>query len=115
MQLNIDCIRDVLRIAEKCTAQNPAYIKDVKTHLRNYFDSDISVACYELYNAGYIYAVIKHHTENGSVVKQIRGITPQGRMILENLNKPSIFSKIKKQLPSITLNAINLFIQQLLS
>ena len=115
MHLDIDCILDILLIAEKCTYNAPAYIRDVKTQLCNYFDNDIAAACYELYNAGCIYAVIKRHTMDGTVVKQIRGITPKGRKVLEKLNDSSILNKVKKQLPGIALDALSLFIQQLLS
>lgn len=115
MYESINCVRDILLIAEKCTFQKPAYIQDVKANLCDYFDSDIVNTCYELYNSGCINAVIKRHTENGTVVKQIKGITPQGRILLDKIRDMSTLNALKKQLPDIAFRAINVLIQQLLA
>ena len=107
MQINANCIRNILLIAETCSRNDYCHINELVKKLPQYYDSEIYHACDVLYEKGYIKAVIKMHTNNPSIVKRINGITESGLSFLENIRSEGVWKKLKRDIPDFSSIALN--------
>ena len=94
MDQYISCVRDILTIAKSCTPDDFCQVSYIVDNFPQYKGQYIYPICDDLYEYGYIKAVVKRHTENPSIIVRITGITPDGILLLNSLSKKNILKKL---------------------
>lgn len=103
MELNIDCVRDVLIEIEKSDFCELLEISDIINSLSAQYDaSTITYTCNKLYEARYISANTQTiPTPPYYFIKEIVDITFDGHQFLEKVREPNLWDQIKAKLPEI--------------
>lgn len=113
MKLDLDCIRDILIIAEGCGYNESLPLNTLKKRLPQYRDDAICYNCLKLYEAGYIDAMcIRINGEVLPYIKEIMDITYPGHQLLAKIRDEEQWRGIKKGLSVIrdySLSAITAF------
>ena len=94
MDQYMSCIRDILAIAKSCAPDDFCRVSYIVNNFPQYDEQYIYPICDDLYEYGYIKAVIKRHTPNPSIIVRITGITPNGILLLNSLSKKNILKKV---------------------
>ena len=94
MVLNEDCIRAVLLQLENLRLGEITDTKSLAKKLPDFSDDDVTYACMQLKDAGYIDAIIKRYT-NYQIAGVVKGITYSGHQFLNTVRDNSQWAKVK--------------------
>lgn len=112
MQLNVDCVRDVLIQLEKADFNETTYISTLTTTLSSYSEEDIIYTCLKLYEAGFITADVYDINGFGlPVIKYISDITYEGHQFLADIHSDTIWNGAKNVALKVGINSLNGFSQ----
>ena len=101
MRLNLDCMRDVLLVAEENLPLNGSLpMSDLLPLLPGYSKDEITYTCLKL-NEANLLNIFKTPYPGGTFVNDIREITYNGHQFLENIRDPSLSEKIKQKANSV--------------
>lgn len=110
MQLNPDCIRDILIVLEKQPFNHPLEFNDILPLLPNHYDSDVvEYTSLKLKEAGFINAITSSDFEGNYLVSFI-DITYSGHQFLNNIHSDTVWSNVKeisKKVGSSSVSAIS--------
>ena len=110
MKLNIDCVRDVLLVAETCPFNSSLHFKELSEQLSDYYDDDIAYTCLKLKEANLLSVVTKTIGSRTTVIK-INDISFSGHEFLNNIREPSVWDNVKAIGDKIGANSISAFMQ----
>lgn len=102
MKQNLDCIRDILLLAEEHTgfdddlSQKTLSLEKIFELLPNYSKGDIANSFKLLYNGNYITAMVAPGDDNPFYIAIIHNLTENGYQFLDSIREQSKWDKIKK-------------------
>ncbi len=110
MKLNIDCIRDLLLLAEEQPLGKELTLPEIESALSQYTKDEIVYSCLKLDEAGFIIlATVSMIRSNIPAIRSIKDITYAGHQFLENIRNDKNWEKTKsiaKEIGSFSLDCI---------
>lgn len=94
MVLNRDCMRAVLLQVENLRLGEVIDTKALAKKLPDFTDDDVTYACIQLQDAGYIDAIVKQYTHY-QTAGVIKGVTYSGHQFLDTVRDNSQWAKVK--------------------
>lgn len=94
MVLNQDCMRAVLLQVENLRLGETIDTKVLAKKLPDFTDDDVTYACVQLKDIGYIDAEIKRYTHH-QIAGIVRGLTYSGHEFLDTVRDNSQWAKVK--------------------
>ncbi|MDD3186402.1 MAG: DUF2513 domain-containing protein [Anaerostipes sp.] len=121
MNLNIDCVRDVLLFVENAEFGRDVNGSNFLAAYPNYTNDDFSYTCLKLKEAKYLEVVTKSMHPRPSVIK-VKDITFEGHQFLADIKSDTFWNKIKDKaskvgfdtVKSLSVTAINLIATSLM-
>lgn len=110
MQLNIDCMRDVLLTVESANFLEEVTLSKIQESLPEYTKDDISYTILKLNEANFIKARIKYYND-GLYIFGVSDITYAGHQFLADIRADNVWSKVKSTSKSIGATSISAITQ----
>ena len=111
MQLNPDCIRDILITMEKQPFNHPVNFDDMLPLLENHYDSNVvEYNALKLKEAGFIRAITSSDTE-GEYLVTFFDITYSGHQFLANIRSDNIWNDVKEVSKKVGTNSVSALYQ----
>ncbi len=106
MELNFNCVRDILIQCEGIPLDGYLLFNDLVSLLPKYTEDELQYTCRMLYKEKYISCVVKSYS-GVPQIKRIKDITLTGHELLEDIRSNSVLAKLKEQLPKLAFSTIS--------
>lgn len=114
MQINPDCVRDIMLVAEKAPFGKFLRCRDLSSLLPNqYSENDIQYACLQLEQGKLldVKVVNKNLPHSPPKAVLIRDITPEGHKFLDSIRKDTAWGKVKEFVKKNGVQSLPVLIQ----
>ena len=96
LQLNIDCLRDVLLFIEEQPFNCSCTVEKIHDELNNYSNDEIEYTCLKLSEANLLNVIsISMSASVSERISKVQDLTYFGHELLNNLRSKSVFDKAK--------------------